>query len=86
MKKYIVHIKTPGHMFTKPNGETVRTPIKFEVNEKERKLCESLIRMRSYPDYEITEGELTIRKTKVPKLSLIKSNASNQLSIKIQQQ
>jgi hypothetical protein len=81
-----VFLKSPGIPFRKPNGNVIRTPIKFNIDESERQLYESLIRVSSIQDFEIKKVEKPIekKKTKVPKLSLRKPITEITLGLKIQ--
>ena len=79
-----VFLKSPGIIFKKANGSTVRTPIKFNIKKSELQLYESLIRVSSITEFTIKEVEDTKEiKKKSPKRSLKKPKLGIGLNLKI---
>lgn len=81
----LIYLKTPGILFKHPiKSKTYRTPIKFQIEDKDRELVESLIKTTAIIDYEIYEFDCKIEKNyKVPKLSLISPSNSVNINYKI---
>ena len=54
-----VFLEDPGIIFEMASGRVVRTPIKFIIEKKERKLYESLIRVSPVQNFTITKTDKT---------------------------
>lgn len=79
-----VFLESPGILFVKANGSVVRTPIRFKIEESEKQLYESLIRVSPISKFTITEIENTKKiKKKAPKLSLKRPKTNIGLNLKI---
>lgn len=83
---YEVFLESPGILFVKANGNVVRTPIKFKIEESELQLYESLIRVSPISKFTITKIEKIEKidtKKKVPKRSLKRPRTNIGLNFKI---
>ena len=54
---YKVYLKTPGFNFMKPDGNLVRTPIRFLIPDSQKTLIETMLKTSSIEEYEITETD-----------------------------
>lgn len=52
-----VFLQDPGIVFVMASGRVVRTPVKFIIDEKERELYESLIRVSPIQNFTINETD-----------------------------
>ena len=52
-----VYLKTPGVIFSKANGENVRSPIKFLIEDNEEQLYKNMLRVSSISDFEFNKTD-----------------------------
>lgn len=79
-----IFLKDPGIIFRMASGKVVRTPIKFIINDNERALYESLIKVSPIQNFTIESTDKQIPEKKIRKnLSKARRNIKKSLNLSI---